>query len=97
MPPLGTTHTRMEDSIDVASLFSRTEFPNCSVKCLQLHQRLSALTDGGRVLGFLNSRRSKPSNVFAQRERTLRGCQIQYFCEGKLSVARVESVNLSVV
>jgi len=85
--PLKRESFDKEDSDDIASLFLRTEFPDCSVKCLRLHQKLKALTDSGRVLGSITSRRIESSNVFVQCEGSLRACQIQSFCEVQLSVA----------
>lgn len=77
-----------EDCDDIALLFSTTEFSNCSVKCLRLHRKFNALTNRGKILGSLSSRRIKCSNVFAhcQHEGSLRACQIQYFCEVQLNV-----------
>ena len=53
--PLKRESFDKEDSDDIASLFLQTEFPDCSVKCLRLHQKLKALTDSGRVLGSIIS------------------------------------------
>ncbi len=86
--PLTEESFDKEDCDDVASLFLRTEFSNYSVKCLRIYRKFKALTDGGRLLGSLTSRSVKSSNVFARCEgsTSLRACQIQYFCEVKLSV-----------
>ena len=75
-----------EDCDDIIFLFSQTEPLSNSIKCSRIYHKIKAVSDGECVLGSLNSRRIKSSNVFAEKDGTFWVCQIQYFCEVQLTI-----------
>ena len=84
--PLRMESFDKEECNELTSLFSRIQFPNCTVKCLRLHRVFQAILYDGRALGSLSSQRIKSSSVFSKYGESLRLCQIQHFCEVTVSI-----------